>query len=260
MNNIYIPTIFDLISTYGRDLSSIKIDICTFKPTKQNLLDFSDNISIKRISNIDIFTLDLRDITLPNDSEFFQKIIEKSISNCLMPEMDYSNYNFNDILIKKTIFTENSILPITKNFFQEIRNKDISGTTLPKGDFSDYDFNNVILCSSIFYEGTILPTSPDFIKNLYNSSIWGCTLPSNDYSNIDFTDVDISNTTFGENSILPHNPNLFNNLKFPYIYEVTLPKDTLNNIHLYDIEEETLRSLSICNNISLESFFLLKTS
>ena len=254
-----ILTIFDLFDIYNTfDLSHITIDSFSFKPSKENIIKYSNRLKKIPLPSLNAYTIDLRGVSFPKDPDFFQKSIEKSISNIYLPEADYSGYNFNNIIMRNTVFSENSILPNDINLFQKISHKDLYGTTLPKADYREYNFKNVSLSYSKFYEGTKLPLNNTFLNDLALYSVNGCSFPSDDYRNTDFSIKYLNGVSIGPSSIIPHNIDFFDSPNSEEIYDIILPSETLENIHLYNIKEDIFKNIMHLNNISLESIYMHK--
>ena len=115
------------------------------RKTKLPIIDMNDydftNVCIR---NCD-FT---NDTILPNDTEFFQKIKNKSLINCILPVGDYSIYNFKGVELNDVVFPEDSTIPLQYGFFRNLKNYKNPRVKLPKS-FKDtchlYDFSKTKL-------------------------------------------------------------------------------------------------------------------
>lgn len=74
---------------------------------------------------------------LPTDTEFFQKIKNKSLVDCTLPSGDYSQYNFKDVCLTRCTFTKDSKLPLNYTFFANLKNNSFIQVTLPNS-FNKY--------------------------------------------------------------------------------------------------------------------------
>ena len=116
------------------------------------------------ISDIFIINLEgtnLSKVKFPNDPDFFQKVHNKSISNTIMPPLDYSIYNFNNVNFEKARFHRDAILPKDTSLFQKIKNKSLEFCELPKGDYSNYNFTKVRLMHTKFTPDSIFSSDTE---------------------------------------------------------------------------------------------------
>lgn len=85
---------------------------------------------------------------LPKDTEFFQKIKDKSLVDCKLPSGDYSKYNFKGVCLTRCTFTKDSKLPLNYTFFSDLKNRNCIQVKLPNS-FNKYchlyDLSNVEL-------------------------------------------------------------------------------------------------------------------
>ena len=91
-----------------------------------------------------IFT---KDTILPDDINFFQKIKNKQLIDCVLPSGNYSNFNFDGVTINRVKFPKDAILPRNPNFFRGLDNKFVQ-VTLPasfKKECHLYDLSKTIL-------------------------------------------------------------------------------------------------------------------
>lgn len=185
----------------------------------------NSNTQILDINNIDVFSnKDLRNYTLSNDIDIFQKIKNKSLLNCKLPKGDYSNHNFEGVDIRGCIFTEDSILPKNIDIFQKIKHKSLWGTSLPEGDYSKHIFNNVDLRYCIFTYNSKLPKSKRFLVKLKNKSIEGCILPKHDFTKTYFNGVNIRYTKFTVDSLFSKDKRVFLKIANRDLSYTQLPK------------------------------------
>ena len=114
-----------------------------FKTIEEYILNIGNDLRECSLENVDISKVDLRNILLPEDKNLFQKIKNKSLFKTMLPERDYSKYNFNDVILTGTTFTSKSIIPIDNDFFQLINKKDL----LPNIHLNERD----LLANRTFY-------------------------------------------------------------------------------------------------------------
>lgn len=197
----------NLIKDYGRDLRKYSLDNVRFFGV--DILEYALlGLSPLKIRHEDIMYTDLRDVQIPEDSELFQKILNKNLMYVKMPKKNYNEYNFKGVSIENTIFHKDSILPNDTELFQKIKDKNLSNTVLPVSDFSKYNFENVILKGTVIPCDALLPNTKDFLQKIKDKSIKKLKICSGNYSNWDFTGVDVNRVYFGENVILPKNKEL----------------------------------------------------
>ena len=131
----------DLIKLHGSDLSNV---------------DFT---------NVMILPYDsLKNITLPNDVNLFQKIFNKSLRYVHMGDKNYERYNFNEVDLYGAIFDKNAKIPNNKDFFIKLFDKSIENVVLPEHDFSTYIFKEVNLKGAFFQKNSKLPKHPNFFQ------------------------------------------------------------------------------------------------
>lgn len=130
------------------------------------------------ITGVCISECDLRKIKLRKDKDLFQKIEGKNLYGTLLPKKDFSRYNFNDVLLKNTVFHPNTILPKNKDLFQKIKKKDISFCVMPCLDYTKYNFKNVCIKGTIFPEESKFPINYDFFQNIKYKDCRGCKFPT----------------------------------------------------------------------------------
>lgn len=203
---------------------------------------------------ISLIGCDLSLLKLPKDKDFFNKIHGKSIAGCIMPEMDYSEYNFENVSISHTFFPDNCILPKNTDLFLKIRNKSLKWTRLPIADYSNYSFKNVLVTNCKFPEGSILPKN--FFKDIAYSDAQNTYIPSGDYKEHCFDNAILYGTTFHPNAILPERIDFFEDTKEYGLCK--LPKQATKNIHLYSIKTKMLKLIKMTNDISSEQIFIIK--
>lgn len=142
-----------IIKTHGFDLS--KIDI----------------------SGVSLSECDLRNVKLRKDRNLFQKIEGKNLYGTLLPERDFSRYNFRNVLLKNTVFQLNTILPKSKNLFQRVKRKDISFCVMPCIDYTIYNFKNVCIKGAVFPEDAPFPKDYSFFQNIKYKDCRGTIFP-----------------------------------------------------------------------------------
>lgn len=203
---------------------------------------------------ISLIGCDLSLLKLPKDKDFFQKIYASSIAGCIMPEMDYSEYNFEKVSISHTFFPDNCILPKNIDLFLKIKDKSLKWTRLPIGDYSNYNFKNVLVSNCKFPEGSILPKT--FFKEIAHSDAQNIYIPSGNYKEHSFKNTKLSGATFHPNALLPERIDLFEETKEYGLCK--LPKQTVKNIHFYSIKTVMLKLIQMTNDISPEQIFIIK--
>lgn len=204
--------------------------------------------------SISLIGCDLSLLKIPKDKDFFQKIYTKSIAGCIMPEMDYSKYNFEKVNISHTFFPDNCILPKNTDLFLKIKDKSLRWTRLPIGDYSNYNFKNVLVSNCKFPDGSILPKN--FFKEIAYSDAENTYIPSGDYSNYSFENVKLSGTKFHPNSLLPERSDLFVDMTNYSL--CVLPKHTIKHLHFYFIKTSMLKLIQMTNKVSPEQLYIIK--
>ena len=179
MSYRYTNTLKNIIKTHGKDLSNIILDWST--------------IEIRSGKN------DYSDIVLPKDKNFFN-VKRDGLSwgdKIILPEGDYSGYNFKGKTLEYFVFTPNSKLPNDERFFRDLYCAKCSYCILPKLDLNKYNLDNVSFYSVEFSKGTIFPK--DFFKKItYDSrkmkisdvNLGDFEFDVNTFSKNDFSDCD----------------------------------------------------------------------
>ena len=83
------------------------------------------------LNDIDLRCKDLRNIILPKDISFLQKIRQKSLTLTQLPAQDLSHYDWKGVCIVSARFNKDTVLPADENFLQIISDKSIYATHLP---------------------------------------------------------------------------------------------------------------------------------
>lgn len=208
-----------------------------FKTIEEYILNIGNDLRECSLEDVDISKVDLRNILLPEDKNLFQKIKNKSLFKTMLPEKDYSKYNFNDVILTGTTFTSKSIIPIDNDFFQLINKKDLFETTLPDIQFSKYNFDDIKIAKTKFSKTSIFDAKYDFFQRINNKNIYRTVLPEADYSLYDFNGVQMIGCNFQEKSELPLVIDLFQKIYDKSLLDVKLPTSVLNRIFLYDLSE-----------------------
>lgn len=130
------------------------------------------------ISGVPIAECDLRKVKLRKDKDLFQKIDNKNLYGTLLPEKDFSRYNFNNVLLKNTKFQTHTILPRHKNLFQKIRNKDISFCNMPCLDYTIYNFTNVCIKGTVFPDNSLFPMDYSIFQKIKYKDCRGTKFPN----------------------------------------------------------------------------------
>lgn len=116
-----------------------------FKKTliKHNKFFFSTVLPVIDLNDYDFEDVDItncrfhKNSILPKDTEFFQKIKDKSLADCKLPSGDYSKYNFKGVCLTRCTFTKDSKLPLNYTFFTDLKNHNFIQVKLPNS-FSKY--------------------------------------------------------------------------------------------------------------------------
>lgn len=203
---------------------------------------------------ISIIGCDLSLLKLPKDKNFFKKVYASSIAGCIMPEMDYSDYNFENVNISYTFFPDHCILPKNTDLFLKIKEKSLKWTRLPIADYSKYSFKSVSVTNCKFPEGSVLPKN--FFNDIAYYNAQNTYIPSGNYKDYSFLNTILSGATFHPRALLPERIDLFEETQDYGLCR--LPLQTIANIHLYSIRTKMLKLLQISNKISHEQIFILK--
>ena len=150
--------------------------------------------------------LDLLLFNLPDDKNFFQTVETCTLKNIIMPNGDYSKYNFKFIELFEVTFPETSKIP--KSFFEDI---DPSSCliTVPAQDYSDFSINKKSFKTIYYPKGSILPKDRDLFKqNSFNVSISG-KLPKINLNEYNLDGVEFSHIEFDEDTIFPNYVDFF---------------------------------------------------
>lgn len=207
-----------------------------FRTIEEYILNIGIDLRNCDLSGVDVTKSDLRNILLPDDKELFQKVKNKSLYKVLLPSNDYSKYNFNEVNINGTVFTEDSKLPKNKDLFQTIYNKELYETKLPILDMNDYNFEDIKIIKTVFTQDSITSNDKDIFQKIYNKSLYNTILPIGDYSKCDLSDVCIVGTNFQENSILPQKANLFQIVRDKSVLNTELPIEVINKLNMYNLK------------------------
>lgn len=207
-NTIFLSDYFDyLLSIYENDLK---------------------NIDEKTIEKINLHKKDIRMVTIPSNPNFFQLIRNQEVVNVKLPDINFNNYNINNISFRDCKFSNNTLM--SESFFQNIRNKRLIGCSLPPIDFKKNFVKNSIFMFVKFHKDTKFPEDIDFFQEF--SVLHGCKFPAYNYINYNFTGSNIKFCTFPEKSILPYSTYLANN-----ILENSYPKYYIKKLHMLPIED-----------------------
>lgn len=208
-----------------------------YKTIEEYILNIGTDLRDCNLNGVDMTRADLRNVLLPNDINLFQKINNKSLLNTKLPYLDYSKYNFTDVILNGTEFQENSKLPNRNDLFQIIFNKELYETKLPKINISDYDFNEVKINKTIFTKDSNIGDDTELFQKIYNKSLYGTTMPIADYSTFNFNNVQIVGTNFQEKSMLPNEIDFFQNIFDKSALNTILPSSMLSNIDMYNLTD-----------------------
>lgn len=195
--------------------------------TLETLAQF-DSFDDEIISRLDLSFKDLRKYTIPDNSNFFQLIKDKSLVNTKLPLMDLSKYDLKDVNFTYSKFDSKTILP--ENFFQVIKGKYLKDSTLPAIDFSNYDVTGCIFEFIKFNKNTRFPKDSNFFKKFHR--LYGCSFPCFDYREYDFKNVDLRFCTFASNSKLPYSQDLLSQFS-----TVKCPSNYVDKLHLFPFSE-----------------------
>lgn len=209
----------------------------SYKTIEEFILNIGYNLRNCDLSGVDMSRADLRNVLLPDDVDLFLKIKNRSLLKTKLPELDYSRYNFENVILSGTEFQYNSKLPNQKNLFQIISNKDLYETKLPKINLNNYDFNEVKISKTIFTKDSSIGKDTELFQKIYNKSLYGTIMPIADYSEFNFKDVQIIGTNFQEKSILPSKLDFFQDIFDKSALKTTLPSTMLININMYNLTD-----------------------
>lgn len=207
------------------------------KTIEEYILNFGFDLSRYSFENVDISKSDLRDITLPDDTNLFQIIKDKSLHKVKLPSKDYSLYNFEGVDLSGAVFTEDSLLPKTVDLFQKIKNKELYETTLPYIDLDDYNFQDVKIIKAVFTRDSKLSSDTNFFQKIFNKSLYRTTLPTGDYTTYNLDGLCIIGCDFGERSLLSYNVNFFQNIRDKSALYARLPEHIINDLHMYNLSD-----------------------
>lgn len=146
-------------------------------------------------NGLSLYNLDLSNATLPKDRNFFKDIAFSSVENCILPYIDFNEYNVFDVYFKNTVFNKNSILT------DDMLKNCLYGCTLPIINFEKYNrvpYINIQNC--IFHSETIFPNDKSFF---IGNKLQACVFPNNDYSEYIIRNHTLTECYFGNNAILP---------------------------------------------------------
>lgn len=185
------------------------------------------NIEPEYIKKIKFKNVDLSEVDLTFNYDFFQMICKKKMENVILPPVDFRNFNIQGVEFLDCKFADGTIF--SNDFFQKIKNKKIVGCSFPKMDFTNIDINDVTLMFVRFSDKTTFPKDPDFFKRF--NMLYACTLPQYNYKRYILDGVNMDYCLFKENSIMPETQCLtrrnINN---------TYPKSFAKLLHIAPIE------------------------
>ena len=177
---------------------------------------------------------DLSKIRFPKDKDFFKNIRGGEIRNVVMPILDYSIYNFEDIIFETVEFIDGSDLP--KDFFKKINFYASRGIELPSLDYREFDFLRARLTCHTFGRNSILPY--DLFEKISTASAKN-SLPPLDFSSFIMTEKAFECFRFHEDSIFPNKRDFFK-VNYTWGMMTKLPKLDLNK---YDLSNIKVRSI-----------------
>lgn len=208
-----------------------------YKTIEEYILNVGVDLRNCNLSGVDMTRADLRNVLLPDDVNLFQKIKKRSLLKTKLPELDYSKYNFENVILNGTEFQYNSKLPNRNDLFQIIFNKELYETKLPKININDYDFSEVKISKTIFTKDSDIGVDIELFQKIYNKSLYGTVMPIGDYSKFNFKDVQIIGTNFQEKSMLPNKIDFFQNIFDKSALKTILPSSMLSNIDMYNLTD-----------------------
>lgn len=208
-----------------------------YKTIEEYILNIGVDLRDCDLSGVDMTRADLRNVLLPDDVDLFLKIKNRSLLKTKLPELDYSKYNFENVILNGTEFQYNSKLPNQKDLFQIIFNKELYETKLPKININEYDFGEVKISKTIFTKDSVVGDDKELFQKIYNKSLYGTVMPIADYSEFNFKDVQIIGTNFQEKSILPSKLDFFQNIFDKSALKTMLPATMLTNISMYNLTD-----------------------
>lgn len=179
------------------------------------------------IKKILLSHIDLRDLKLPSNPDFFRLVQGMCVKHVKLPDINFHNYNLEGVNFLNCNFSEGTIFP--DDFFQKLKNKTIVGCKLPPIYINSSCIQDCSFKFTNFHKNTIFSNEKDLFKSF--NLLYGCKFPSWDYTKYDFNGVNLSYCTFPENSILPYSQHLVDK-----IIENNYPKHFINKLHLMHID------------------------
>lgn len=192
----------------------------------------------------DIVYTDIRNALLPYNPTLFQEIYNKDLSYVYLPCGDYTNYEFKDVILYKSLFSKYTKLPTTKTLFYDMDAHSIAYTCLPESDYSEMIFDNVNIIGVSFPKLSRLPNTKNFLQLLYDQSINGVKLPYGDYSLWDFENINIEGVTFNKHTVLSKRKDLLVKAKNSSCYKCVFINQDLS---FYDFTNVCIEEAKFIN-------------